>query len=542
MSSTPSPGSSQAAPARPAHRSTWAPSPSRADVRNAALQIGKVIPSLQGASQNLAAFEATLGQDYPAEDSSTDETEGQDIANLLNNLELSFPLLQNPSLAANALLGGVVDLFTLKEPDTFIGVGKFDANGAVLSTQTILAVPIEVPPIPIAVTPALGAALGATVGLDLGFDTTGLQAYAANGFRDPSQIADGLYISNPGPNDPIIRLEAALQLGVTVDAPFTSVKVDGGIDGNVDVSLKNPGKTYLSSLLPTIESDPLSVFDIAGRLGGNVGVTVSVGPASFSLRTPDFTLFSFGDQTSSGPPRQTATWNYPGLLGYLEVPSNWTFAHDPAVPGFADFYGDTTIQANTSVTYRGDAPVDMSSLTLGQGGTFELDHNTIRIDGRASNVYNAGTAYGSENDGTLIVTGDANLVVDADLYNTGKIELGLAGNPLATTDLPSISVNELLSLAGGGTVVTYGAATWTVANTSDSAADGLAELWNIDNTVEGSGTFLHPGAQPGHVRCGRRRRDGLRRPAGQQTACSKRRPTDRGSCRTPARSSSRGAA
>ena len=178
------------------------------------------------------------------------------------------------------------------------------------------------------------------------------------------------------------------------------------------------------------------------------------------------------------------------MFGYLEVPSNWTFEQDPSVPGGPEFYGDTTIQANTTVEYRGTVTaVDMTSLTVGQKGTLQLDSNTVQIDGRASNARNGGIAYASENDGTVSVTGTASLVWDGSVTNIGTIKLGLADDPGAVSGLPSISVDELLYLTGGGTVLTYGAATWQVAGGPSTVHTGAAELWNVDNTIEGGGQF-----------------------------------------------------
>ena len=161
------------------------------DVRDAAKQLAKVVPILTGNSEDLKAIESQLGEEYPGQDANTGQSEGADISDLLNNADFSIPLIEKPLTAVEALLGANVDLFDFTLSPTFVGVGSFNDDGSVQSTQTILAIPIEVPPIPISLTPALGAAIGASVGIDIGFDTSGLLAYARDGYKTPGEVAQG---------------------------------------------------------------------------------------------------------------------------------------------------------------------------------------------------------------------------------------------------------------------------------------------------------------------------------------------------------------
>ncbi len=136
--------------------------------------------------------------------------------------------------------------------------------------------------------------------------------------------------------------------------------------------------------------------------------------------------------------------------------------------------------------------MDLTSPDQGAGGTLELNSDVMTIDGRKTNPQTNDIAYGSENDGVILVTDTATFVLDADLTNIGTFEPRMPSDPGATTDFSTVGINDELRLSGQGTVVAYGADVWDTDpedGPSGFGAPAGAELRNVDNTIEGGGPF-----------------------------------------------------
>jgi hypothetical protein len=402
---------------------------------------------------------------------------GAEVEKTLNDLGLAFPILTDPTAAASLLLGGNADLATFTLNKTF---GYGDVNDRT-KWQSLFNLPLwEAPPVSV----QLDAALSADFNVQFGFDTSGLKAFAAGGYSDPTKILNGLYVADPtvnGKPQPILSVGAGIGLALDVGVDGVA-SVNGGLDviGAFNISLANGGRTYIPQILSVLQgAHPLQLFDTAGRVVANLDVNGELfGAKLFDYSTSPEVLYTSSPDSPDGLPAATV-WAG-GASGDFETGANWspTFHAADIVPnndsaGKWDVFSDCTIGAGATVTFNGPAQADLYSLQLAAGGTLLVQSGTLDIDG---------TSIASTIAGTVGVTGTGVLQLDGIVKNTGHILLGPGG---------LIGVSEIVDLTGGGIVVESDpTADWTVGfipRLTASATSARVLLRNDDNTIEGLG-------------------------------------------------------
>lgn len=454
------------------------------DIRAANFDISQIAPVITGA-QDLPTFLAGLSNPPAPGAPLTAAQALQALLNPTGSSLLSFPIISNPASALQFLLGGTADLFDANFLVTPVSFGSIDpATGNPTSLVNLLP-PINLSPIPLVnFDLTLRAALQATVGLNFGYDTSGLTAFKNGNFADPSKILNGLFVEDSiqnGVTEPVAQISGAVQLGVEASAILASIGGGGNIGGSLSLSFSQPGKNYLNILANKISNQgALSIFDASGRVtAGFQAVVKALGSSLWTYNSPRITLATFdtgAGKAGSGKPNAT-TWIGP-VGGDFETPANWN-------PTFANikntvYYGDATIGQNTTVTFAGQLPADLASLSLGTGSLVNLTKGTFTIDG---------TSIDSINSGTIAVNGAAHLVVSGSVKNVGAITVGFATGPGGVL-APVITAAGLMQLYGGGNVILSDATTnhWLGTATKTSAP----LLWNLDNTISGAGTINLP--------------------------------------------------
>src|SRR6185437_168489 len=211
---------------------------------------------ITGGAQNLSSFLGSLSGTGYGQTDSNGQT-GQDILqSLLDSSAFSFPIIQSPLDAFNLLLGGDVDLFDAALPQLSLPIGPgFDANGNPTGPLVdLVSVPIIFPGLNFVISADFQAAMN----IAFGYDSRGLEQFAASGYTDPTKIIDGLFVTNNihGQVEPVVQLEALLQLGLELGVPGAEVGGGGNIAGTIDFDLNGalngtasgPVKLYLDQI------------------------------------------------------------------------------------------------------------------------------------------------------------------------------------------------------------------------------------------------------------------------------------------------------
>ena len=435
------------------------------------------------------------------------ESTVQDLKDLLGGSGFNFPLLTNPLSVAKLLLGnGATDLLTYQSPPLTLGFGSLDAGGVPQG------VPIVTVPIFPGVSLSIDGYLLSVLNLDFGLDTKGLQEFAAGGFTLPNEILDGVYTEAPlGPDGKptLFSLDGGVAITAHLGVPGTEVTGSGDVKGAINVLLSNPGKNYLSDLLPILNGpSPLDAFTAFGSLFADLELTVkTAGQQVFHLASDPLILARFGRPTQTDPTAAdyvpAAIWKFG--FGDGEVASNWdqTFSAEQMPTPYNGsntewLYGDTTITAHPSgiqgfpditstVEFRGPNLARMTSLTMDDTSTLLLESGLLSIDGTSKASILAGTIDVTA--GTIPATPESSqttLQLNGVVRNSGTIVVGTptAFGP-ASVD-PTIAATGIVDLTGGGKVVSGGDASWI------GSLFDVDQLANIDNTIAGAGDFAVP--------------------------------------------------
>lgn len=315
------------------------------------------------------------------------------VANILTNLLttplFSFPILTDPTSAFQMLFGGTNDLFTSTLPPASFNFGSLDANGVVTSTDNLFNLDM-VPGINLSV----DAAMRLAAGLEIGMDTSSLQAFAKSGFTNPLLIGNGLFFEDPtvdGVTQNLLSLAGDIQLNVEANAVVASIGGGGDIGGTLAVAFAQPGKNYLYQILNEVKSNIWAPFDVSGRVtDGFEAVAKVLGFTVGSWSSPRTTLLSFNSTNASTLPSRT-TWIGPNN-GAFEVAGNWTpaFGVTKLAGATVDYYGDSTIVANSTVAFAPTLEAQLTSLTLAAGAELDITSNTLLVDGTSADSSNAG--------------------------------------------------------------------------------------------------------------------------------------------------------
>ncbi len=339
------------------------------DIRSAAFSLASAVPVITQGAQDLSSFFAGLGGGYSAVVSAS-QTVAQELVNdITGGGAISLPGF-TPASAFGALLGQTVNLVDVNVPQFSVGFGSIAADGSPTSTVSLGSFPI-VP----GITVGLAGALTGTLAVSFGYDTSGLQAYAASGFQDPSAaLLDGLWVSNPGNGSaPILQLQGSI--GLNVDAgisPIADLQGGGNIGAAIDFYLAHAGKNYLDELAADGANGTL-FFD-RGQVTAGFNASASVlGVKFFSYLSPRATLLTFGDGSPALPtavPQVTSV-----TLQSLDGVANATTAL--LLPGHT---------AQLAVTFDRGVMVQSATLLLNDGGTATYDAAATAATGSDTSI------------------------------------------------------------------------------------------------------------------------------------------------------------
>ncbi|WP_152049608.1 LEPR-XLL domain-containing protein [Tautonia marina] len=244
------------------------------DIRAAGFSLSTIDPNVVGGLADSALdYLAGLAGDSVADEARSliEQFAGDAIGGAGN--ALSFPILDDPTIAFKLLLGQDVELMA------------FDMPRLSLDFTTEIFFPILGP-----LGVQLNGAVSAAVDFVFGYDTRGLRLFADSGFDDPEKIFYGFYVSDTanafgtGPDIPEVELRASIEAFGAINVVIASAGVGGGLYAEIDGNLNDPnsdGKVHLDEL---IENFPLCIFDIDGRLTVGLSAFVKVGFGPFSVK------------------------------------------------------------------------------------------------------------------------------------------------------------------------------------------------------------------------------------------------------------------
>ncbi|MFM9115049.1 MAG: hypothetical protein ACKOU6_02685, partial [Planctomycetota bacterium] len=193
-----------------------------------------------------------------------------------NGKGLEFPILQDPLLIFNLLLGKAVDLFTYDMP-------KLDFN---FEYSQVFPTPVPF------VFVSLNGRIAGEADFDFGFDTSGLQRFVKTGRA--ADVFTGFFVDDHvsgGADAREMRLEGSLTVtlipppipDIPLPLPGASVEVDVAVGGGVfltvdfDVNYPNEdGRINFDELTKNLRSGPEYIFDITGDIRAKLFVTAQI--------------------------------------------------------------------------------------------------------------------------------------------------------------------------------------------------------------------------------------------------------------------------
>ncbi|BAY84313.1 hypothetical protein NIES267_38090 [Calothrix parasitica NIES-267] len=190
----------------------------------------------------------------------------------LDELGISIPLIEDPFIAVNLLLGQDIDLVTYDIPELDIGF-KITQEFPIFGSITGL----------------LEGAFSLSSDLVVGFDTYGFSRWEDKGFdlKDSHLIFDGFYLSDVDPDTgkdvDELTMDATIAAGVSASAVVAKAELTGGITGKAGLDIidggeftgESDGKLRGSEVLA---ADSLfDLFSLSGSLKAFIKAVVKVG-------------------------------------------------------------------------------------------------------------------------------------------------------------------------------------------------------------------------------------------------------------------------
>ena len=420
-------------------------------------------PKITATAQNLGAFLDNLSSSYGAVDSGTEQTASQDLSQIISNSYFSFPILTDPTQALDILLGKDASLFTF-DVTASAGVGAIAPDGTPTSTVQIG------PTIPLLAFPPLGltldGAVQASANIAGGYDTYGLQQYAASGYQDLGDLANGFYLAASA-GAPLLSLAASI--GANADLNGLLANLMGGVNVTADLSVLVNNTVHLDQFA----SDIAQALTVAGQINAGFDAQiVTLGgwtPWSYSSQRVILADFTSGAPGLSGPSSDSCNASSTG-----SGPQT-TFN----VATTADF-----VNALSSINAGGadDAANTAYRIVIGQNDTVAIDANFPGIN------LSSGSVLQIVDNGTLKLTGPGG-AIGAPISGSGGVEVSDGGTyTLSSANSFAGGVNlvsgslELGSsgAAGGGAVVfAYGAAATLIV---DQGSAPTGEIDGFDST------------------------------------------------------------
>ena len=195
---------------------------------------------------------------------------------------ISFPLLEDPLLAFQLLMGQDVELF------------RFDLPPFELEFAKEISIPIF-PALPFIEIDLVGS-LAVAMDFAFGYDSQGARKFAESGFSDPSLLLAGLFLDDRNTaNQDIdeITFTAGIEAFASLNALLAEIGVGGGIFATIGLNLNdndNDGKIRGDELA---ENFPNCIFDTHGALTAALSAKARVGFVTDRFQLADVTLLDY---------------------------------------------------------------------------------------------------------------------------------------------------------------------------------------------------------------------------------------------------------
>jgi Ca2+-binding RTX toxin-like protein len=301
--------------------------------------------------------------------SGTDVPDGRSILDRLNDSGISVPALA----AINEAQSGAGFSFPVWDhPSSLFGmlIGKdvtlahFDAGKLEVSASFQAAFNIG----PVVIT--IGGGAGIEGHAAVGYDTAGFRyAYKVLTDDDPTNngvfdlatgLIQGFYIDDldaSGKDVPEIKFTGQLSVGAGVGVPGFNVRVEGGVQGEVDFDLKDPdsdGKIHFGEFVDElkINPNPICLFKVGAKVGAFIQVVFEALFISYTIPIADVVLYEQPDVAAfcSAPDPGLATKYGDGTLALATSDQPDAFIVDQTGPGTVMVSARGTSQEFTGVT------------------------------------------------------------------------------------------------------------------------------------------------------------------------------------------------
>jgi Ca2+-binding RTX toxin-like protein len=351
----------------------------------------------------------------------------------------SLPIIDEPSQIFGLLLG---------QPATLV---QYDMGplefGAEYSAFFSLLGPLGV---------SINAEFDAQIGpLTFGYDTEGISAFAAGGFRNPLQLFDGFYVGDTidGVDVPELQFDLGLWAAAELNLAVARGGVGGGLFAEIDFDLHDPdddGRVRIKELATNVINEfrygspalsPLAIFDITGKLTAELFAFVKV----------DLFLFEIDE-----------SWHITDPITLLDFESDFK-----RYPTLATELGDGVLQLN-----------------MGQFSEQRIEGD--RSDGDEAFYVKQGS------DASHVLVWAPGLGVDesdAQEYEVTKLILALGGNGNDIIDLSAVTANIGYEIEGGAgdDVLKAGSGTGKAKIVGDAGNDTIEGSGGDDNLFGGAG-------------------------------------------------------
>ncbi len=244
-----------------------------------------------------------------------------------DEFHLDFPVLTNPRLLFDLMLGKDVDLFTLELP-------RFEFDATIRQFYPIPAFPV--------LGAELRGSIGAEIDLAFGYDSTGLRRYFNTGSK--TSVADGFFLfdhenaDGTGDDIPELTLSAGISAGPAVQLAAASVTVQGGIFADVFFDLHDnneDGKIRGLELLDNalLDNSLIHIFDVSGALDARLYAALEIGTGifkvskSFSLAEVELLSYDFPRPDGNAVPLAEEI----GSVLHLNVGPRASLRHHPLI-------------------------------------------------------------------------------------------------------------------------------------------------------------------------------------------------------------------
>lgn len=274
-----------------------------ADIRNPAFSLSTVSPQITtsgaGAASNAALAKLT-----------TDLT-------AIAGSGLAFPILQTPGEIFKFVLGQNANLVTYNPGPIVAELPDFGQS------------------IPVFPGVNVGISVGASVGFNLGFgfDTRGIVDFANSGFTEPSNLLNGLFLTDfAGTPEAFFQMRIGATASIGIPA-IAEGGIEGGIRGTINADFKdnfnvpshpelaNDGKLSYQEIAHQFQSslNPLNLFDISGRIEAYLAAYLEFLFYTKRFDLGAFTIFDFEAEKAAAANAPVPILAQNGNLGSIQV-------------------------------------------------------------------------------------------------------------------------------------------------------------------------------------------------------------------------------